>query len=137
MPIREHATYQDVRNAFEGTITADTTTEGAIFDTAEFSQGVYFALAASIYNTGTFTLKLEHGDDPALADAEDVPVKMQVYSTPCVVSALTAPGGKYVKQGVHSTKRYVRPSIVSTDTADARLMMVAILDSELMPTLQG
>ena len=67
MPVQEQATKQSVTLAFEGEITTDTTTAGAIIDTADFDLGIYFALASTTYTDGTYTLKIEDGDDSGLS----------------------------------------------------------------------
>ena len=137
MPVREHVTHQEVRLALEAEITSDTTTVGAIFDTANYDAGIYFAIASTTYTDGTYTLKIEDGDDSALSDAADVATAQLVYGTLPAVTAVTADGAAYDKEGVIGTKRYVRASIVSTaTTSGAFLSLLCIKDAELLPTSQ-
>jgi hypothetical protein len=137
MPVREQATHQSVTLAFEGAISSNTTTAGAIIDTAHFDAGIYFALAATTYTDGTYALKIEDGDDAALADAADVATTQLVYGTLPSVSAVLADGSDYSKEGVIGTKRYVRASIVSTGvTTGATLSLICIKGAELLKTAQ-
>lgn len=139
MPVQESATKQVVLNALEPqAISSDTTTPGAIIDTADYDGGLYFGMFCYDYTDGTYTMKIEDGDDAALADAADVATAQLVYGTLPAISAALAEGGVIAKEGVHSTKRYVRVSIVSTSTTTgASLAVVAIKDAEVLPTDQS
>lgn len=139
MPVKEHVTQQEIRNAVElQTIGSDTTTVGAIFDTRNFDLGIYFALQVTNRTDGTFTLLLEDGDDAALADAAAVPTAQLVYGTLPALSADVAEGAMLPREGVHSTKRYIRASIVSTVvTTGADAQVLIIKDAEMMPTDQS
>lgn len=139
MAVKEQVTRIKVINALEPqVIGSDTTTTGAIIDTADFDLGVSFAVLATAYTDGTFTLKIEDGDDAALADAADVDSSMLVYGTLPAVSAGASEGDVMAKEGVHSAKRYVRASIVSTSvTTGATLQVIAILGAEVLSTAQA
>jgi hypothetical protein len=138
MPVKEKVTQQRVINALEiQNIGSSTTTAGAIIDSADFDIGVYFALAVSNYTDGTYTLKIEHGDDSGLSDAADVDSAMLVYGTLPALSAALAEGAYLPREGVHSTKRYLRASIVSTGvTTGADAQVLAIVNPELVKTAQ-
>jgi precorrin-4 methylase len=138
MPVREHVTQQEMRLALAPTVIgSDTTTDGTIFDTANFDLGIYFAFMLSAYTDGTFTLKLQHGDNSGLSDAADVPSNMLVYGTLPALSAATAAGAMLPREGVHSTKRYVRASLVSTSvTTGATATMFIVKDAENVKTDQ-
>lgn len=139
MPTKEHVSQQEIRNAVEiQTIGSNTTTVGAIFDTRNFDLGIYFALQVAAFTDGVFTLKIEHGDDSGLSDAADVTTAMLVYGTLPSLAAATAEGAMLPREGVHSTKRYVRASIVSTGVttgADAQVLIVK--DAEMLKTDQS
>jgi hypothetical protein len=139
MPVKEQATKQVAINALEPqAISSDTTTTGAIIDTKDYDGGLYFAMFAYAYTDGTYTMKIEHGDDSGLSDAADVDSAMLVYGTLPALTAALAEGGVLAKEGVHSTKRYVRVSIVSTSTTTgASLAVVAVAGAEEMPTAQS
>lgn len=139
MPTKEHVSQQEVRNALEiQTVGSNTTTVGAIFDTRNFDLGIYFALQVTDRTDGTYTLKIEHGDDAALSDAADVTTAMLVYGTLPALSADVAEGGMLPREGVHSTKRYVRASVVSTAvTTGADVQVLIVKDSEMMKTDQS
>ena len=137
MPVKEHVTHQEVRLALEAEITTDTTTVGAIFDTRNYDMGIYFALGVTTYTDGTYTLKIEDGDDSGLSDAADVATNQLVYGTLPALSAVVADGAMYPREGVHSTKRYVRASVVSTaTTSGAFATVLCIKDAEFLPTSQ-
>ena len=137
MPTHEHVTKQECRLALDAAISTDTTTAGAIFDTRDYDMGVYFGLCATAYTDGTYTLKIEDGDNVALSDAAVVATTQLVYGTLPVVSAITADGEAFYTEGVHSTKRYVRASVVSTSTTTgAQVLVVCLKDAENCPTDQ-
>lgn len=139
MPTKEGATAIKVMNALEPqVIGSNTTTTGAIIDTADFDLGLCFAVLVTARTDGTFTLKIEDGDDAALADAADVATAQLVYGALPAISAGASEGDIMAKEAVHSTKRYVRPSIVSTGvTTGATVQVVAIKWAELLPTPQA
>lgn len=140
MPVQEQATYQKVINAVEPqAIGTNATTPGAIIDTANYDLGLYFAMLCYAYTDGTFTLKIEEGDDAALADASDIDLtKQSVYGALPAITAADAEGDVLPKEGVHSTKRYVRASIVSTGvTTGASLAVMAVAGPELLPAPQA
>ena len=138
MATKTQATYIRVYDALEPqVIGTNTTTTGAIFDTADFDMGITFAILAKSYTDGTFTLKIEHGDDSGLSDAADVDTTMLVYGTLPALTAAMTEGDPMPKEGVHSTKRYVRASIVSTGvTTGATLQVVLIKGPEVLPAPQ-
>ena len=137
MPVREQATSQKVQLAMQAAISSDTTTVGGIIDTADLDAGLYFAMSAPVYTDGTYTMKIEDGDNSSLTDAADVATTQLVYGTLPALSAITADLDVMPKEGVHSTKRYVRISIVSTSvTTGATINVVAIGGVEVLPSSQ-
>jgi len=139
MAIKEQATNQIVINALESqVIDTDTTTTGAIIDTADYDNGIYFAMSASAYTDGTYTLKIEDGDDSGLSDAADIPAAQLVYGTLPALAAALAEGVALSKEGIFGNKRYVRASIVSTDTdTGATVEVLAIVNPEISATPQA
>ena len=107
MAIMEKVTKQIVIKALEPqAITTDTTTAGAIIDCADYDNGIYFAMDAYAYGageSGDFTLKLEDGDDAALADAAVIPDDQLVYGALPSITAAIAEGGALAKEGVDFT----------------------------------
>lgn len=138
MPIKEHVTKQQMLLALATvTIGSNTTTVGEIFDSANFDMGIYFAMIIGDFTDGVYTLKLEHGDDSGLSDAADVPSNMLVYGTLPVLSAAIVAGAGIPREGIHSTKRYVRASIVSTGvTTGAAGTLLIVKDAEICKTAQ-
>ena len=139
MPTKEHVTQQEVRNALEyQEITTNTTTVGAIFDTSNFDLGIYFALQLIAWTDGAYALKIEDGDDSGLSDAADVAAAQLVYGTLPSLGAAVAEGAMLPREGVHSTKRYIRASIVSTGvTSGAFAQVLIVKDAEMMKTDQS
>lgn len=106
-------------------ITTDTTTVGNIIDTAEFS-GLEFILFASTLTTGDFTPLIEDGDDAALADAAAV-VDDFLIGTEAEASYIGGLGDDTTRRiGYVGKKRYVRLSIVSSNTANGTLGAIAV-----------
>lgn len=138
MPVKEHVTQQEVRNALEyQEIASNTTTVGAIFDTRNYDMGIYFALQLIAWTDGAYALLLEDGDDAALSDAAAVPAANLVYGTLPSLGAAIAEGAMLPREGVHSTKRYIRASIVSTGvTSGAFAQVLIVKDAEMLPTDQ-
>ena len=121
-------------NAFMGDITSDTTTAGAIFDTADFELGLMFLVGAHTYTDGTYTLLLEESSDSGMAGATTISGDQLIGTLP-VVSAATASGAAFDTVGVISNLRYVRASIVSTaTTTGSDIVVVATQVAEEMPT---
>jgi hypothetical protein len=140
MPVQEQASKQKVINALEPqAIGTNTTTTGAIIDTADYDSGVYFAMLCYAYTDGTYTMKIEHGDDASLSDAADVPAATKmVYGSLPALTAADSEGDVMAKEGVFGTNRYLRVSIVSTGvTTGASLAVVAVVGTELYPTPQA
>ena len=93
-------------------ITTDTTTVGAIIDTAGF-ESIEFMIASGTITDGAYALKLEQGDDSGLSDAADVPAA-EILG---VLTGFVAADDDSVKRvGSIGKKRYQRLSIVSTTT---------------------
>lgn len=139
MAIKEVATKQIVINALElQVIDTDTTTAGAIIDTAGYDNGIYFAVDVGVFTDGVFTLKIEDGDNSALSDAAVIPTAQLVYgSLPAPIAAIVE-GAALPKEGIFGNKRYVRASIVSTGTTDgATVGVAAIVNPEIAKTPQA
>lgn len=139
MPIKEQVTGQEVINAVEPqAIAADGTVTGAIIDTKDYDMGLYFALLVTGYTDGTYTLYLEDGDDSGLSDAAVLSSTQLVYGSLPALSAALSEGDGMPREGVHSTKRYLRASIVATGvtTGVDIAQVVAVAGSELLPTSQ-
>ena len=138
MAVRDNVTLNNILLNLAAAVTTDTTTAGAIVDTADQERGVSFYLSASAYTDGTYKLILEEGNDSGLSDATVVPVEKLILvdgldAVNDGVTAVTAANGKYVKVGIFSNKRYVRPSVVSTvTTSGATLNLVALVSPEIL-----
>lgn len=115
-------------------ISTDTTTAGEIIDTADFDMGVAFFVDLTAYTDGTYTLLFEEGEDSGLSDATTVPAS-KIIGTTVSLTALTS--GVLVGNGLHSTKRYVRLSIVSTGTTTGATLNAVVVKQGEYNTQQG
>lgn len=97
-------------------ITTDTTTNGAIIDTAEYDLGNSFLMHIGLYTDGTYTMQIQESDDSGMSGATLVSGD-QIIGTLPVLSAVTASGGVIAEVGVISNKRFLRAQIVSTSTS--------------------
>ena len=136
MAVKDIRSDLKVSLALEANITTDTTTAGAIFDTAQYELGLMFAVAATGYTAGTYTLLIEESDDSGLSGSNVVSGDQLIGSLPAV-SAITVDGADYATVGVISNKRFVRASIVSTSSgAGAFINVTAIQKAENMPFVE-
>ena len=89
-------------------------TDGEVIDMHGY-EALQFIIQTSVV-TAESVFKLQHGDDPALADAVDVPVE-DLINGGAGLTVLT--GTALVAQGVgyRGKKRYVRLSFVSGDVS--------------------
>jgi hypothetical protein len=107
-------------------IATDTTTAGAIIDTAGF-ESLTFAVQSGTLTDGSYTVLLQEGDNSGLSDAEAV-ADSDLLGTEAGASFALADDNKVTKIGYLGTKRYVRLSLVSADTTTGgTLGAVAIL----------
>ena len=111
---------------------------GAILDTADYDNGVYFALMCSAYTDGTWTLLLEESDSATFATSSVVASKNRINILPVItaVNVATAIGSAtgIAKVGVHGTKRYLRATITETVNGTATLACYAIVNPEIAKT---
>jgi hypothetical protein len=99
-----------------------------IIPLAGYSQLAFaIALGALADADATFTVLVEHGDDPALADAAAVP-DAQLTGTEASASFNFADDGKVRKIGYVGSKAYVRLTVTPANNAgNAFIAAVAIL----------
>lgn len=109
------------------TINSDTTTDGDIIDTAGF-EALEFVFLSGTITDGSYTVALEQGDESDLSDAAAVPAADVLGAA--VFAAADDNVAKRI--GCLFKKRYVRASVVSTDTTSGgSLGGVAILGQPL------
>jgi hypothetical protein len=94
-------------------ITSDTTTPGNIIDMQGY-QALTFIFQAGTITDGTYTPKVEHGENSGLSDAAEV-ADSQLIGTEA--AALLDASNEITKLGYVGYKRYVRASIVSASTS--------------------
>ncbi len=113
-------------------ISTDTTTAGAIIDTADFELGLMFALSSTDYTDGTYTLLIEESDDSGMSGAVAITGDKLLGILP-VLSSVSVAGVALAKIGVISNKRFVRVKIVSTSTSTgADIQVIATEKAETM-----
>ncbi|WP_342150239.1 hypothetical protein [Methylorubrum sp. SB2] len=114
------------------TIAASATTNGVIIDTQGFN-ALEFFLQVGTRTDGSFTIQLQHGDDPALADAVAVDTAKVLGNA--ALTAITA-ANSVRRIGYVGNKRYVRAQVVSTSvTSGATVGVLAVLGRpNLRPT---
>lgn len=109
-------------------ITTNTTTTGAIIDTAQYESLEFYFISGTITD-GVYTVQIFHGNDSGLSDAVQLTGEELLGS---VVFSLAADSNKTKRIGYVGKKRYVRVSIVSTGvTTGGTLGAVAVLGTPL------
>jgi hypothetical protein len=117
MNIEESLKFANVLS--ETDITTDTTTAGAIVDTKGFS-GLAFLVESGTITDGTYTFKVEDGDDSGLSDAADVDLSYLSVDglNPTALPSFDNTASDTIKKiGYVGKKRYVRLSLVSASTS--------------------
>ena len=119
--------------ALTAVISSDTTTTGAVIDTADFELGLMFSLGVDAFTDGTYTLLLE--EDALIGFASPTVISGdKLIGTLPAASAASAQGSILGKVGVISNERFVRASIVSTGTTSgATVNVIATEKAETMP----
>ncbi len=115
------------------TVSTNTTTVGEIIDTADHDMGLAFFVDMTAFSAGTFTLLFEEGDDSGLSDATTVgDEKIIPEGGPAALTAATS--GAFVGNGLFSTKRFVRLSVVSTGASGSNTFnAIAVQQGEYNP----
>lgn len=133
MAVKDIRSHAQSNVALSANVTTDTTTNGAILDTANFDLGLMFTLMASEYTDGTYDVTIEHGNDAALADAAALSSDNLIGTLANMqLTAVSASGAKLKTIGVFGNKRYVRLNIVSTAVVTgANLQVIATQIAEL------
>ena len=138
MAIKEQATNQVVHYALENqTITNDGDERGAVIDTADYDNGVYFAIMVTSWSAGTLAMTIYEDDAVGMGTEEVVAAENLIYTSPTVGTAATVEGASIAKLGCFGTKRYLQVRALGNGTCNMDVAVVAIKNPELAPTLQG
>ena len=97
---------------------------GAIIDT-DGAEGLEFIIQSGVITTGTFTPKIEDGDDSGLSDAADVATALLV-GTIADATFIVTDDSTVKKIGVVNHKRYVRLTLTGASTPNGLIGAVAI-----------
>jgi hypothetical protein len=109
---------------------------GAIVDRAKYESLVYVINIGALADAdATFTVLLEHGDQPNLSDAAAVP-DAQLLGTEALAGFTFADDNKLRKLGYKGPKRYTRLTVTpANNTGNAFVSAVAVLgDGRFNPT---
>ena len=107
-----------------GVIATNTTTVGNIIDSKGFASLTY-SLVTGTVTDGDFALIIEDGDDSALSDAATVPASSLIGALPAFDD--NADDNKSLSVGYIGKKRYVRASLVSTNTTSGAVIGVVAI----------
>ncbi len=119
--------------ALAATINSNTTTNGAIVDTANYDLGVTFLLDCTARTDGTYTFQVFESDDSGMSGATEVTGEKLVGSVSAITAAI-AQAGSVQRLGVIGTKRYLQLRVVSTlVTTGATIRSTVLLGAELVP----
>lgn len=122
-------------NGFSAVIATDTTTAGAIFDTADYELGFMVGLFAAAYTDGTYTVLIEESEDAGMSGAVTVSSDKIIGTlADLTVTAVAALGDVIPTVGVFSNLRYIRVSIVSVSTSTGATIILPVTEAaELVP----
>ena len=136
MPTRDIRSGLEARLAFLAIISTDTTTNGAIIDTADFDRGIVFSFLATLVATGTFTPILEESDDSGMSGATDV-TDAQLIGTEAamiITDDPTVQAAVITTLGCFSTKRYLRFKVLSASTSGSSTIVATVhQEAEMSP----
>ena len=104
-----------------GTISSDTTTAGNIIDTQGF-ESVMFGIITGTVTDGDYTILIQDGDESDLSDAAAVADASLLGTEAGASFTADTDDNKISKIGYIGKKRYVRMSIVSTNTSSGAVI---------------
>lgn len=135
MAVKDSRSYMLPELAFSAAISSDTTTNGAIIDTAKYELGLTFNVAAAAWTDGTYTFTLEESDDSGMSGAVDIDdSKLIGTEAGLTISAAETQGDILGSIGVFSNLRYVRLKVTSTSTATgATIVSILEKSGEICP----
>lgn len=118
-------------------ISTNTTTNGAIIDTADFENGLMFAVLISLFTDGVYDFTIEEGDDSGLSDAAAVSIDKLIGTLAALqLTAANVEGDVLKTIGLFSNKRFVRINTVSTGvTTGATIVTIVTERGEDMPVV--
>lgn len=135
MPIKDIRSNLQPKLAFLAIINSDTTTNGAIIDTADFDGGIVFNFLCTVYGAGTYTPVIEESDDSGMSGANDVAdANLIGTEAGAAISAATTSGANLNSIGIFGTKRYVRVKIASVSSSTTTIVATFNGVPEVMPS---
>jgi len=138
MAILEKATTQQVHYALENQTIGNAGDErGAVFDTAGYDKGIYFAIMVTAWTAGTLELTIYEDDAVGMGTENIVAAANLIYTSPTVGTAATVEGATCAKLGCFGTKRYLQVRVLGNGACNMDVVVVAIKNPEIEPTEQG
>lgn len=130
--MRDLATHLTVKRAISpaAAITDNTPVVSAIVDRSGYDKFMFAILTGQLADTdATFTVQVDHGNDPALADASAVP-DAQLTGTEAAAGFNFSADDQTRKIGYVGPKRYVRLTLTPAgNTGNAFIAALAILSA--------
>ena len=137
MAIKEVCTNQQVHYALEVQDIGNATVTGAVFDTADYDNGIYFAAIVTAWTADGCALTIYEDDAVGMGTETIVGAANLIYTSPTLGTAATVEGATCAKLGCFGTKRYVRCKLTGDATSNMDVVVVAIKNPEVVPATQG
>ena len=133
MPVKDNNSSNVLTSSDGATVATDTTTTFITsIDTKDLDNGISFGLLVTAYTDGDYALVIQDSaDNSVFADVDS----SMVIGTPVSVDAAYTEGDAIPKIGVFGTRRYLRATVVSTNTSTGATMQVVTQQSnEVVPS---
>jgi len=138
MPIKEVATTQVVHYALENQTIGNAGDErGAVIDSADYDNGVYFAIMVTDWTAGTLAMTIYEDDAVGMGTENIVADANLIYTSPTLGTAATVEGASIAKLGCFGTKRYLQVRVLGNGACNMDVAVVAIKNPEIAATAQG
>ena len=134
--IRDLKSNIKVLKAMFAAISTDTTTTGEIIDTAGY-KSMTLVLTPVVYSRGTLTPIVYESEDSGMSGASAVADGNMIPNSGGEAAAVINAANEIHTIGLFGTMRYIRLSIVSSDTASATICALAIMEAENDPVTQS
>ena len=120
--------------AFAATIASNTTTSGAIIDTADYDLGSQLVALLSAFTDGIYEIQVWESDQSNMSGATQITNTDQLIGSIANLTALTAQGANPDSLGFIGNKRYIQVRVVSTGvTTGARVIVLLNMKGEVLP----
>ena len=100
---------------------------GNIIDMSKFNSACFLLVTGNAYTDGTYTLKVEEGDDAALADAAVVDSSKLICDD---AAGVVAAANAISRVGYIGSKQYVRATVVATGVTTGAVAGVLLVKGD-------